>query len=242
VIGVDDFALHRCHRYATVIIDAETHARIDVLPDRTADTPEARLREHPDIEIVCRDGSGTYAEAIRRALPHATQVGDRWHLWHNLCEAAPSEVKAHSTCWATVLNAPIQCAFRARTWASSRGALASHSRNFTRDRGRSTQNYSSAASSHSGRLKVREQDALIGAALSTRNRRPSAPSSVQVSPSSWARSTEADSTSSRASPPPQRQRLTSRNESKTKQLNSCAATMPLTSRTQPAFSWRLDRE
>lgn len=104
VIGVDDFALRWRHRYATVVIDAETHQRIEVLPDRTADTLEAWLRERPGVEIVCRDGSATYAEAIRRALPKATQIADRWHLWHNLCEAALSEVKAHSSCWATVLG------------------------------------------------------------------------------------------------------------------------------------------
>jgi transposase len=107
VIGVDDFALRRRHRYATVVIDAETHERVEVLPDRTADTLEAWLRGHPGIEVVCRDGSATYAEAIRRALPDAVQVADRWHMWHNLCEAALSEVKAHSTCWATVLDAPM---------------------------------------------------------------------------------------------------------------------------------------
>nr|WP_088245230.1 ISL3 family transposase [Streptomyces sp. LUP47B] len=127
VIGVDDFALRRRHRYATVIIDAETHDRIDVLPDRTADTLEAWLRAHPDVEIVCRDGSATYAEAIRRALPRATQVGDRWHLWHNLCEAALSEVKAHSTCWATELDAPIYDGPRAQTtlerWHQVHGLL-----------------------------------------------------------------------------------------------------------------------
>ncbi|WP_406404953.1 ISL3 family transposase [Streptomyces sp. NBC_00879] len=115
VIGVDDFALRRRHRYATVVIDAETRERIDVLPDRTADTLESWLRTHPGVEIVCRDGSATYAEAIRRALPKATQVADRWHLWHNLCEGALSEVKAHSGCWATVLDAPLYDGPRAQT-------------------------------------------------------------------------------------------------------------------------------
>jgi transposase len=127
VIGVDDFALRRRHRYATVVIDAETHERIDVLPDRTADTLEAWLREHLGIEVVCRDGSATYAEAIRRALPDAVQVADRWHLWHNLCEAALSEVKAHSICWAAVLEAPLYDGPRAQTtlerWHQVHGLL-----------------------------------------------------------------------------------------------------------------------
>lgn len=115
VVGVDHFALRWRHRYATVVIDAETHDRIDVLPDRTAGTLEAWLRAHPGIEVVCRDGSTTYAEAIRRALPDAVQISDRWHIWHNLCEAALSEVKAHSTCWATVLDAPLYDGPRAQT-------------------------------------------------------------------------------------------------------------------------------
>ena len=47
-----------------------------------------------------RDGSGAHGEAVRRALPAAVQVSDRWHLWHGLAEALQREVAAHSACWA----------------------------------------------------------------------------------------------------------------------------------------------
>jgi transposase/putative ubiquitin-RnfH superfamily antitoxin RatB of RatAB toxin-antitoxin module len=99
VIGVDDFAIRRSRRYATIIIDAVTHCRIDVLPDRKTQTLAAWLGEHPQVKVVCRDGSAAYAEAITQALPEARQVGDRWHLWHNLAEAVLKEVAAHSACW-----------------------------------------------------------------------------------------------------------------------------------------------
>jgi len=104
VLGIDDFALKHRHRYTTVIIDAETGERIDVLPDRTSQTPVAWLREHPGAEYVCRDGSDSYGEAIRQALPEAVQVSDRWHLWSNLCGKVLTEVRSHAACWATAVD------------------------------------------------------------------------------------------------------------------------------------------
>lgn len=92
VLGVDDFTLRRRHDYATVLIDAETRERIDVLAGREASILQAWLRAHPGIEVVCRDGSAAYAQAIRRALPEAVQVADRWHLWHVRREALVDRV------------------------------------------------------------------------------------------------------------------------------------------------------
>jgi len=113
VLGIDDFALRRGLVYATILIDAETGRRVDVLEGRTADVVGEWLREHPGVEVVTRDGSGAYGEAVRSALPDAVQCGDRWHLWHLLGEAAAKEVAAHSACWAQ--GAPLPEGRRAET-------------------------------------------------------------------------------------------------------------------------------
>lgn len=106
VLGIDDFALRKGMVYATILIDAETGRRVDVLEGRTGDVVEDWLRAHPGVEIVCRDGSGAYGEAATAALPDAVQCGDRWHLWHLLGEAAAKEVAAHSACWAEIAPLP----------------------------------------------------------------------------------------------------------------------------------------
>ena len=119
VLGVDDFALRRGQVYATILIDAETGQRVDVLASRKADVLEAWLRGHPGVQVVCRDGSGAYGEAVRRALPGAVQAGDRWHLWHSLAEAVLKEVAAHSSCWAAAgppLKEGRQAATTAERW------------------------------------------------------------------------------------------------------------------------------
>nr|WP_269327971.1 transposase [Kineosporia mesophila] len=99
VLSVDDVAIRRGQRYATMILDAVTHQRLDVLPDRLSGTLAAWLKTHPGAEIVCRDGSSAYAEAIRDGAPQAVQVSDRWHLWHGLGGAVEKTVIAHAGCW-----------------------------------------------------------------------------------------------------------------------------------------------
>lgn len=77
VVGVDDFALRKGHRYATLLVDLEHRCPIDVLPDRTAQTLALWLQNYPDIRIIARDRSPEYARGARLGAPQASQVADR---------------------------------------------------------------------------------------------------------------------------------------------------------------------
>ena len=87
VIGIDDFAFRRGQRYGTIVCDLERRRPVTLLPDRERETSRAWLAAHPWISIVARDRGGGYGEAVTKALPHAEQVADRWHLMENASRA-----------------------------------------------------------------------------------------------------------------------------------------------------------
>lgn len=87
VIGIDDWAWRRNHRYGTIICDLERRKPIRLLPDREPATACAWLMRQTQITTLARDRGGAYALAAAKALPGATQVADRWHLMENASRA-----------------------------------------------------------------------------------------------------------------------------------------------------------
>ncbi len=84
---MDDFALRKGMTYGTIIIDSSSHMVIDMIASRERQDVAAKLTEYPNLKVVSRDGSPTYAAAITQTNPEIMQISDRFHLLKGLTEA-----------------------------------------------------------------------------------------------------------------------------------------------------------
>lgn len=104
ILSIDEIALRKGHQdYVLVLSDAERRIVLDVLPDRKKATLETWLDELSEEErrcilIVSIDMWRPYAWAVKRSLPHAAVVVDRFHVAKNLNECldkARRDVQRH---------------------------------------------------------------------------------------------------------------------------------------------------
>src|SRR6266849_3687030 len=108
VLGIDDFAIRRGDSYGTILVNLETGKPLDLLADRTAEAVLPWLERHQEIEVVSRDRASAYADAVKRALPHATQVADHYHLVQNLREHLQRFLDRKRSCLPEVEDIPLK--------------------------------------------------------------------------------------------------------------------------------------
>ena len=93
IVGIDDWSWRKGWTYGTIMVDLESHVVVDILSDRSSATTAAWLRQHPGIEVICRDRCGVFAQGAREGAPQAKQVADRFHLMQNLRDSIERQME-----------------------------------------------------------------------------------------------------------------------------------------------------
>ena len=92
-VGIDDLAYRKRYRYMCGIVDHYTRKPLALFDTRYGEEIVEWLKEHPEICLVTRDGSMSYASIIRKALPDVPQVSDRFHLIANLRKTTVESIR-----------------------------------------------------------------------------------------------------------------------------------------------------
>ena len=101
VVGIDDFAVLKGHRYYTAIVDQETHDVLEFVPSRDAEEVAKRLLLYPDLRYVTRDRGKCYIATVRElnrliarqnkerggSRPFVEDIADKFHIMENLSSA-----------------------------------------------------------------------------------------------------------------------------------------------------------
>ena len=106
VVGIDDFAVLKGHRYYTAIVDQDTHRPLEFVPSRDAEEVAQRLLLYPNLRYVTRDRGRCYIAAIKELnrliarqndetggyRPFVKDIADKFHVMENLSAAVFPEL------------------------------------------------------------------------------------------------------------------------------------------------------
>ena len=92
LLGFDEKAIRKGHRYVTILTDMAHGSVIDLVEDRTMESALELLAQLPEgstgsIQAVAMDMWPAYMGAVERALPDAAIVFDKFHIKKHLNEA-----------------------------------------------------------------------------------------------------------------------------------------------------------
>lgn len=98
ILGIDEFLLHKGHKYATLIMDLETGHILWLARSKKKQIVRDFI-EHVGMEwmrnvkAICCDMNADFAEAFKEACPHLEVVFDRFHIVKNFNDKVISEVR-----------------------------------------------------------------------------------------------------------------------------------------------------
>jgi transposase len=92
LLGFDEKAIRKRHRYATILTDVENGCVIDLVEERTMEAALQLLGQLPEgstgsIQAVAMDMWPAYIGAVEQALPDCAIVFDKFHIKKHLNEA-----------------------------------------------------------------------------------------------------------------------------------------------------------
>jgi transposase len=108
LLGIDEFATRKGHRYETILCDLEHRNVLEVCESRKKDKVVKllqRLEKPEEVLAVSMDMSASFRPAVQEALPHAQIVVDHFHVIQHVMKAfrqlGPSQRGTHSVAWET---------------------------------------------------------------------------------------------------------------------------------------------
>lgn len=93
-IGIDDFAKRKGYSYGSAIVNHDTGQVLELIDSRDSEKVAEVLSLYHHVSTITRDRGKCYIKAIKKALPAATVVADKFHIMENLTKALFPQVQS----------------------------------------------------------------------------------------------------------------------------------------------------